>query len=68
MESIHEELEYLDNSADLSFTRGHSGLVNGYSEHKPDLDDPGEIRQNLRAAMKGARHRITNLRLDLEEK
>lgn len=68
MESIHEGLEYLDHSTDDSFTRGHSGLVNGYSEHKSDLENPGEIRQNLRAAMKGARQRITNLRLDLEEK
>lgn len=68
MDSIHEGFEYLDNGEDLSFSRNHSGLVNGYSEHKPDFEDPTEIRQNLRAAMKGARQRIANLRLDLEEK
>ena len=43
-------------------------MVNGYSDHKPDFDDANEIRQNLRSAMKGARQRIANLRLDLEEK
>lgn len=43
-------------------------MVNGYSDHKPDFDDANEIRQNLRSAMKGARQRISNLRLDLEEK
>ncbi|KAL9957946.1 hypothetical protein ACROYT_G034905 [Oculina patagonica] len=67
MDAIHESFEYLDNSEDGSFARNHSGLVNGYSD-KPDFEDPGEIRQNLRAAMKGARQRIANLRLDLEEK
>lgn len=68
MDSIHEGYEYLDNGEELSFSRNHSGLVNGYSEHKPDFEDPTEIRQNLRNAMKGARQRIANLRLDLEEK
>lgn len=71
MDAIHEGFEYLDNSDDLSFTRSYSGLVNGYSEHKADFEDrhdATEIKQNLRAAMKGARHRIANLRLDLEEK
>lgn len=68
MDSIHDSFEYLDNSEDLSFTRSHGSLVNGYSEHKPDFDDANEIKHNLRAAMKGARHRIANLRLDLEEK
>lgn len=67
MDVIHESFDYLDNSEDLSFTRNHSGLVNGYSD-KPDFEDPAEIRQNLRNAMKGARQRIANLRLDLEEK
>ena len=68
MDSIHESFEYLDNSEDLSFNRSHSSMVNGYSDHKPDFDDANEIRQNLRSAMKGARQRIANLRLDLEEK
>ena len=68
MDSIHEGYEYLDNGEELSFSRNHSGLVNGYSEHKPDFEDPAEIRQSLRNAMKGARQRIANLRLDLEEK
>lgn len=68
MDSIQESFEYPDNEEDFSFSRGHSGLVNGYSEPKPDFDDANEIKHNLRAAMKGARHRIANLRLDLEEK
>lgn len=68
MDSIHETFDYLDNSEDLSFARGHGGLVNGYSEHSPEFDDANEIKRNLRAAMKGARQRIANLRLDLEEK
>ena len=67
MDAIHESSDYFDNGEDFSFTRSHSGLVNGYSD-KPDFDDPSEIKQNLRAAMKGARQRIANLRLDLEEK
>ena len=68
MHSLHESLEYLDNGEDFSFARGHGGLVNGYSEQKPEFDDANEIKHNLRAAMKGARQRIANLRLDLEEK
>ena len=68
MDSIHEGYEYLDNGEELSFSRNHSGLFNDYSEHKPDFEDPAEIRQNLRNAMKGARQRIANLRFDLEEK
>ena len=68
MDSIHDSFDYQDNSEDFTFTRGHSGMVNGYSERKPDFDDANEIKQNLRAAMKGARQRIANLRLDLEEK
>lgn len=68
MDSMQDSFEYLDNGQDFSFKRGHSGLVNGYAEPKPDFEDANEIRHNLRAAMKGARHRIANLRFDLEEK
>ncbi|KAK2560592.1 Mirror-image polydactyly gene 1 protein [Acropora cervicornis] len=68
MDSMQDSFEYLDNGEDFSFKRGHSGLVNGYAEPKPDFEDANEIRHNLRAAMKGARQRIANLRFDLEEK
>ncbi|XP_015766575.1 PREDICTED: mirror-image polydactyly gene 1 protein homolog [Acropora digitifera] len=68
MDSMQDSFEYLDNSEDFSFRRGHSGLVNGYAEPKPGFEDANEIRHNLRAAMKGARQRIANLRFDLEEK
>ena len=68
MDSMQDSFEYLDNGEDFSFKRGHSGLVNGYVEPKPDFEDANEIRHNLRAAMKGARQRIANLRFDLEEK
>jgi len=68
MDSMQDSFEYLDNGEDFSFKRGHSGLVNGYAEPKPDFEDANEIRHNLRAAMKGARQRIAHLRFDLEEK
>ena len=68
MDSFHDSFDYPDDSGDLSFTRNHGGMANGYSNHKPEFEDANEIKQNLRAAMKGARQRIANLRLDLEEK
>lgn len=68
MDSMQDSFEYLDNGEDFSFKRGRSGVVNGYAEPKPDFEDANEIRHNLRAAMKGARQRIANLRFDLEEK
>ena len=68
MDAIHEEFEYLDNNDDPPFTRGHYSLMTSHSEQNANLEDATERKQNLRAAMKRARQRIANLRLDLEEK
>lgn len=68
MDAIREELEYeyLNGESD-SFSRGY-GHQNGYTESRSEYEDVSELKQNLRAAMKGARHRIAALRVDLEQK
>ncbi|EDO45863.1 predicted protein [Nematostella vectensis] len=63
MESIREDLDYFDREKSSASPRRRA--MNGYDD---DMDEVEEMKQNVRSVMQGARRKMANLRLDVEER